>query len=302
MVPALAFASNLSLVPFDVAGAGNTYAYGINDFGWIVGNANGLFGDLGFVRAPNGAITTFAAPGATDTVATDVNGLGAIVGFYFAGGATYQSFVRDSSGTYVSFQYLGIYSTYARGINDTGEIVGNWSDPADNTVHGFVRDSSGNVTSLDCPGASSTVIQGINNFGWLTGNCYFGATTQAFTRDPAGNFSLFSLPGNGLAYDINNSGEVVGWLNQSGFLRDSFGGYSYYQVAGSAVTAGNGINDSGEIVGEYHTGPNLNSHGFYTASGSPTSSVPEPATLPLLALGLVAIRLSKRGKMVQLSR
>ena len=59
----------------------NTFAYGINNNGQIVGAANGLQGGgtYGFLYV-NGTFTTLSVPGSTSTVARGINDNGQIVG------------------------------------------------------------------------------------------------------------------------------------------------------------------------------------------------------------------------------
>jgi hypothetical protein len=74
----------------------------------------------GFVRAPNGAITTFDVPGA---------GTGSGQG------------------------------TIGEAINPVGTIPGNYID-ASSVNHGFVRDKHGGLTTFDAPGAGTSSGQG----------------------------------------------------------------------------------------------------------------------------------------------
>jgi hypothetical protein len=74
----------------------------------------------GYVRASNGAITTFDGPG--------------------AGTSAFQG-------------------TFGAGINPVGTITGNYID-ASNVNHGLVRDKHGGLTTFDAPGAGTVMGQG----------------------------------------------------------------------------------------------------------------------------------------------
>jgi len=82
----------------------------------------------GFVRAPDGTIITFDAPGA---------GTGPFQG------------------------------TEARGINPAGTIEGAYVDPS-NVTHGFVRAKDGTITTFDAPGAGTGAGQGTAVFTGAT--------------------------------------------------------------------------------------------------------------------------------------
>src|SRR5207253_1966579 len=77
----------------------------------------------GFVRTPDGAITTFDAPGA---------GTG---------------------------PFQGTATTSVDGMNPAGATVGQYLD-ASNVFHGFVRAPNGTITTFDAPGAGTGPFQG----------------------------------------------------------------------------------------------------------------------------------------------
>ena len=85
----------------------------------------------GFVRNPNGQITTFDVPGAV-----------------------------PHPGTY--------QGTYPNGINEGGTVVGYLREPAG--VHGFVRNPNGDITTFDAPGANATRLYAINQVGAIVGS------------------------------------------------------------------------------------------------------------------------------------
>ena len=83
--------------------------------------------------------TSIDYPGATLTVATGINNLSQIVG-YWANSTTGQSggFYLDSGtcSNYCSFNYPGSTSTVPLGINDAGQIVGTYGPG--NPNYGFL--------------------------------------------------------------------------------------------------------------------------------------------------------------------
>jgi len=161
-----------SFTTFDVPGAGGagtgpypgTLASFINPAGAITG----LYTDTnyaahGFVRAPDGTITTFDAPGA---------GTG------------------SGEGTFVE--------TPTGGINPVGEITGDSCDAV--TCHGFLRTPDGTITTFDPPGSTLTNGNGINPAGAITGNDVdAGGVFHGYLRSPDGSFTIFDAPGAGTA-------------------------------------------------------------------------------------------------------
>ena len=87
----------------------------------------------GFLRAPNGKITTFDAPDAGS---------------------------QGGQGTGVSFP---------GGLNDWGAVTGAYLDQSGN-LHGYVRFPEGAITEFDPPGGSRVAGQAINVFGVSVGN------------------------------------------------------------------------------------------------------------------------------------
>jgi len=148
------------ITALDVPGAGTdgsqgqgTWGTSINTEGTVTGGY--VTGDNvthGYVRSPDGRITTFDVPGA----GTD--------------GSQYQGTVPEA-------------------INDTGIITGEYIDSND-VQHGFVRASDGRITKFDAPGAGNetgsyegTVPLAINTGGEITG-AYFDSNyvLHAFVR------------------------------------------------------------------------------------------------------------------------
>ena len=121
-------ASDGVIITFDALGTRDTQSVGINPAGTIAGiyfDASSV--SHGFVRAPNGAITTFDAPGAGTRPGQGTGGLG---------GA----------------------------INPAGTIAGNYID-ANFECHGFVRATNGAITTFDAPDAGTGLFQGTIPFG-----------------------------------------------------------------------------------------------------------------------------------------
>jgi probable HAF family extracellular repeat protein len=108
--------------PLAIGGTGGTQAFGINDFGQIVGEYTGGGAVHGFLYS-GGTYVTLDDPLATGlTAAFDINNLGQIVGSYFNNTGTHGFLL--TGGTYITLDVVGATSTQATGINDNGQIVG----------------------------------------------------------------------------------------------------------------------------------------------------------------------------------
>jgi len=218
-----------------------TGANGINDAGQIVGS----YGTEGEPRAfvdNGGVFTTITAPGATILSANGINDAGQIVGIQRVGDM-FQGFV-DNRGTFTTISVPGatFAGTSANGINDAGQIV-----EINGKELGFV-DNGGTFTTIDVPGALGTVANGINDAGQIVGT---------------------------YGLELKVDGKTVGSTTQ-GFV-DNGGVFTTISVSGATPFTGTwatGINDAGQIVGDYI--PSV-------------PAVPEPGTLTLELAGIVII-------------
>jgi hypothetical protein len=133
-------------ITFDAPGAGTgrfqgTFAQSINAANVIAGfyyDASNVF--HGFLRARDGAITTFDAPGAgLGTVPQSINVAGAIAGYYFDASSAVHGFLRARNGAITTFDAPGAgLGTEPQSINAVGAIAGYYYDGSA-AFHGFLR-------------------------------------------------------------------------------------------------------------------------------------------------------------------
>ncbi|MBN2845713.1 MAG: PEP-CTERM sorting domain-containing protein [Deltaproteobacteria bacterium] len=171
-------------------GLRQTYAYGINDDGWIVGmcrypknpgdneaqsHAFLLIGEL---------FTIIDPPGYDAASAKGINDLGQIVGTYYdTGNSTWAGFLLDYGiPSYSSIIFSGSTETQLYDINNDGWIVGEYTDSS-NVRHGFVR-IDGVFTEMSFPDADFTIPYGINSDGWIVGQYWKDQTYTAFLAKP----------------------------------------------------------------------------------------------------------------------
>jgi uncharacterized membrane protein len=155
----------------DVPGATFTQAYGVNDFGHVVGYFNAYaidgLGNRGFV-ADDVGVVPIAVPGATYTQAAGINNHGEIVGLYAeAAGAIVHGYrTADRGASFTTIDVPGAQVTAVTGINDHGDVVGWYLDP---DLRSFVE-RNGRISPVTIPGGSQVVASGINNRGAIVGS------------------------------------------------------------------------------------------------------------------------------------
>ncbi len=206
--------------------------------------------------------TDFQVPGALYTNATGINNLGQIVGYYSADGTTLQSFI-DTGGQASVLSAPGNDGNAAASINDFGQIVGR-SIEASLTPSGYdiytsvgYLGSQGQLTSFSVPNSTGAFPSDLNDRGQIVG--YFNGSTgdEAFLDD-RGNFSTIVPPGVGPV-----------------------------QVGNTTIQPevfANGINNLGQIVGEYYSYTTsdhgfLDDHGTYTTIDVPGALFTQPRSI-----------------------
>jgi hypothetical protein len=294
------------IIPIDVLGAGTaagqgTYAFSINDVGAITGwyvDANWVW--HGFVRAPNGFITTFEAPGAgtgidsyEGTVAFMIGPTGAITGFYEDASEVNHGFLRTSDGTFTTFDapgagtagtgpYAGDEGTFGGSINRFGEIFG-WYIDAGDVSHAYLRAPNGMITEFNVRGAVNAAGQGtevayntgLNAAGTTIGG-YLDSDTvwQSYVRAANGFVTEFSVSGAGTGPDqgtqtsgINSAGAITG------FYADANGvAHGYLRAANGAMTTFN-YPEAGTSSGQGTWGTTINDTGWIVGDYADTNGV-----------------------------
>jgi hypothetical protein len=230
------------------AGQGTT-PVGINDFGVIAGNyVDGNNLNHGFVRTPEGKITTFDAPGASGgTYAGNINNLGTIAGSFYDANFVSHGFVRTAFGKFTVFDAPGAVGgpigTYSAFINDRGVIAGSYYDANTSVEYGFLRWPNGQFDQFAAPKAGTVEFAGTGlyaiNLEATTTGFIFNHTESdgsqvsfAFVRAANGNADTFAVPGQ---IEVPNPG--------------------WYGSAGTAINA------AGVVAGRWHD-VNLVAHAY----------------------------------------
>jgi probable HAF family extracellular repeat protein len=227
---------------FDVPRALFTESFDINNQGRVAGTYADAGATLnpdgsvprgvihGFVRKPNGAVTTVDVPGAADTTVLSLNDRGQLVGIYDKYTAAPQGFLRDRDGDITKIEVPGAAQAplgpAPYGINNRGQVVGSFTDPGvapnpdgavpPRTVHGFLWQRGRRITKLDVPGSVLTVAYGINDRGQVAGAYRDARGRQHGFLFHRGRYTTIDAPrpvddddmGN-IAWGINDRGEVL---------------------------------------------------------------------------------------------
>jgi len=201
----------------------------------------------GFVRANDGTITPFDAPGAgtgpyqgtSPAPISGLNNAGVLTGTYFDTNSAYHAFVRAKDGTFTFFEVPGggtgqYQGTYPTSINSSGQIIGPYFDSA-NLQHGFLREADGSITTFDVAGAGTGAFQGTvpeenNDEGLIIGNYVDGnGANHAFVRSPKGKISTFDVPGAGsgnfqgtVPVSLNAAGTITGYFTDTNGVNHGF--------------------------------------------------------------------------------
>jgi probable HAF family extracellular repeat protein len=207
-----------------------TFALAINPAGASSGvyvDANGM--SHGFVRAPDGTITSFDPSGSvfTNGDTAGINPAGVISGAYTDSNGVSHGFVRAPDGTITSFDAPGAGTSPGQGsaatmITPLGTTPGLTID-ANNVNRGFLRYSNATFITFDVPGAGTGPGQGTSanasNLADITTGDFVDASNvqHGFVRIPGGKIFKFDAPDAGtgpfegtLPFSINLAGEVIG--------------------------------------------------------------------------------------------
>jgi probable HAF family extracellular repeat protein len=199
-----------------------TVAQGINDSNQIVGYytsaPGGAADDHGFIynSSSNSFLTLDDPLGVGGTRAYGINNAGSVVGVYTdANGHTHGFLYNGTDGSYTTLddpQAIGsppgVYApgTFAQGINNSGQIVGYYNTPTSSQFVGFLY-SNGTYTTIPVPGE----LYGLNDLGQIVGS----GTSGGFFYSGGVVAPLPAHGGPPIAFGVNNSGQIVGYVQTS---------------------------------------------------------------------------------------
>jgi probable HAF family extracellular repeat protein len=222
------------------------------------------------------AYTSFQVPGSSYTVGVGVNNLGDIVGSFVSNGV--QSGFLYTGGVFQTIACPGAGATIAQGINDSGVIVG-WC-VFGKLAKGFIY-QNGSYSYVNYPKAKLTALEGINNQGEIVGvfQIVFGSQHSFYYSN--GTFTALGTKNSNLAA-INNVGMIAGGACVNVYQCNASQGVVYVKgptrwklqktvnYPGAGGTALNGINDNGDLAGDWGPTTNGQQEGFVYIKGTNT--------------------------------
>lgn len=280
------------IIDLSTQGCGRSSPYAINDIGQVVGHSFSVKGGAFLWDRRIGMIDLGTLPEGGDSVAYGVNDCGQVVGF--SGPDDGEAFIWDSENGMGCLDGVGYYSTayainnagqvvvdisvppygflwdpdnglidlgtlgggtnFPYAINNTGQVVGE-AQTSSGDPHAFLWDSTIGMHDLGTLGGSHSKALGINDAGQVVGwSKTMGGDYHAFLWDV--HLGMTDL-GPGIAWAINNAGQMVGSLSGSGpaFYWDSDNGMIRLDdllppnSGWQRLTRALDINNRGQIVG-----------------------------------------------------
>jgi probable HAF family extracellular repeat protein len=231
---------------------------GINDSDWVSGSAQtGKPMTVGFIRKPNGTVTSFLINGHPN-LAQKINNYGSVVGSYFPdpGSGNQLGYKRYSNGAVLTLNGpSGARSTTPYGINNAGKIVGAYVTTT-SVQKGFTY-LNGAYTTFYHSGWSFMEPQAINKQGVIVGSYTDSSSKVHGFAYSNGQWVTVNVPGasNTAIVGINDWGSMVGWYlptgssTSRGFLYKN-GKFSTVEYAGKPSFSVDGINNLGHIYGD----------------------------------------------------
>ena len=294
-----------------------SYAYGMNNAGAVVGQSTAVMGEHAFLYSGSTMMDLHALmpAGAFTSTATAINNSAApqIAGTYRVDSGTLQAFYLNN-GAFTAITGWGGQQTIPLAINDSAWVVGHGdTNNPTNDYHAFLW-RNGQIQDIGTLGGGQSKAMAVNDAGQIVGSADSATDRNAFVWQnnvmydlnkliPAGtNWRLGSATG------INELGQIVG----DGFLgNDSRGFVLTPALMGDANLDKNiDVGDLGILGANYGAASgkdwatgDFNSDGAVDVGdlgilganyGSASAAIPEPATLTLLSLAAVGLLRRRR--------
>lgn len=135
---------------------------------------------LGFLRQPDGSVTSFNALNATGTFPEAINARGQIAGSWRESNFP-RGFMRDINGNITVIEFPGAKQTQVLGIDSSGRVAGVFSN--DNVVsQAFVREVDGSFTTIEVADSTYTTVVAMNPGGEIVGAFFDAKGVHGWVR------------------------------------------------------------------------------------------------------------------------
>ncbi len=238
-------------------GGVSSSAYGINNFGGVVGSSARATGKQHAFLWRGGTMRDLGALAGGESEARAITDADVVVGYSTLANGVMRA-VRWQNGTITNLGSLGGPNSMAMAINDVGVIVG-WSEVRNGDRHAFIWKSGVGMKDLGGLGGHSTQATGINHAGKIVGWSETAAGVRHVVSWKNGVISDLGTHGHqdGAAAAVNNPGQIVGYL---GNVPDEFSqdeGFPFIFLSGTwkvlstrqIFSQALAINNGGVIVG-----------------------------------------------------
>jgi probable HAF family extracellular repeat protein len=178
-----------------LAGGSNSFGYGVNAAGTVVGAADNAQGDFRPVAYVSGALRDLGPASVAYGQARAINDAGLIAGGGQLVGAGYAHALLFQDGAVRDLGTLGGPASYAFAINDRGQVAGT-SFIDDDIEHMFLY-SEGSMRDIGSLGGPVTGTRALNNLGMVVGYSTYPGDA------PGVAFSKATLYQDGVVHDLN---------------------------------------------------------------------------------------------------
>ena len=181
-----------------------------------------------------------------------------------------RAFIWDSTNGIRSLGTLGGNHSEAYGINNAGQVVGRSTlASGEYDVRGFIWEN-GSMSDLGTLEGGWTEAHGINNSREVVGYSVLSSSVTAFLWKNGSMSNLESLTGNSRGYAINDTGQIVGYVNPIAFMWEN-GIITLLGTLGGNRSYAWDINNNRQVIGSSGTGgyPSY-SHAFFWENSTMT--------------------------------
>jgi probable HAF family extracellular repeat protein len=233
-------------------GGGSSEAYGLNDFGVVVGKSENINGDIHAAIFNGVTSIDLGTLGGFSSEALAINNNGVVTGNSDSTNDESHAFIYFA-GTMADLGTLGQFFSSSAGINSLGTVVGD-SERLDFADHGYLF--AGGMVDLGDLGGGYSSARAINDLGVVVGEAAkTNGDTHAFVYSGGLMTDLGTFGGTySTAAMINNSNQVIGVASTAGDAQ--YHGFIFKGVMTDLGTLGgnystpHALNNLGQVVGD----------------------------------------------------